>query len=409
MLDPLLTIAGALALVVAALSARIQRAPVSGPLLALLTGVLFGPEVLGVLDLPTIVERHALMHEVSRLLLAVSVMAVALRYPVRAARARARPVALLLVVGMTGMALMTSAVSAAALGIGLGAAVLLGTALCATDPVLATSAVTGEPAERAVTVRTRQLLSLESGANDGLALPLVLAAVVVAGTLSGREALLESVWGVLGAVVFGLAAGAAGGRLLRWAETHRTVESGPLLIYTLLLALFVLGPSGLLRLDGILAVFVSGLAFNATSSAGERAAEYRVDEAVNRLLVLPLFTVLGAMLPWREWAELGWWRALLLVVGVLLLRRLPLLLLLRRPLGLTWRDAVFLGWFGPMGVSAVFYLTMEAGLLDADPRVLAAGTLVVAASTVVHGISTAPGVAVYRRAAARAQRGGRPS
>jgi sodium/hydrogen antiporter len=409
MLDPLLTIAGALALVVAALSARIQRAPVSGPLLALLTGVLFGPEVLGVLDLPTIVERHALMHEVSRLLLAVSVMAVALRYPVRAARARARPVALLLVVGMTGMALMTSAVSAAALGIGLGAALLLGTALCATDPVLATSAVTGEPAERAVTVRTRQLLSLESGANDGLALPLVLAAVVVAGTLSGREALLESVWGVLGAVVFGLAAGAAGGRLLRWAETHRTVESGPLLIYTLLLALFVLGPSGLLRLDGILAVFVSGLAFNATSSAGERGAEYRVDEAVNRLLVLPLFTVLGAMLPWREWAELGWWRALLLVAGVLLLRRLPLLLLLRRPLGLTWRDAVFLGWFGPMGVSAVFYLTMEAGLLDADPRVLAAGTLVVAASTVVHGISTAPGVAVYRRAAARAQRGGRPS
>ncbi|MBB1251784.1 cation:proton antiporter [Streptomyces sp. OF3] len=399
MLDVLLTVAGALALLVAALSARIQRAPLSGPLLALLTGVLFGPEVLAVIDLPTIVERHDVMHEVSRLLLAVSVMAVALRYPVRDIRPLTRPLTLLLVAGMIGMALLTSAVAAAVLGLGLAAAFLLGTALCATDPVLATSAVTGDPAERTIPLRTRQLLSLESGANDGLALPLVLAAVALAGPLSGPAALLESVLGILGAIVFGAAVGAAGGWLLRRAEAHREVESGPLLIYTLLLALFVLGPSGLLHLDGILAVFVSGLAFNATSSAGERATEYRIDEAVNRILVLPLFTALGAMLPWHEWAELGWWRALLLVVAVLLLRRLPLLLAFRRPLGLTWRDAVFLGWFGPMGVSALFYLTLEAARLEADALVLGAGTLLVVASTIAHGVTNAPAVAAYRRAA----------
>ncbi|MBB1245975.1 cation:proton antiporter [Streptomyces durbertensis] len=402
MLDVLLTVAGALALLVAAFSARIQRVPMSGPLLALLAGVLFGPEVLAVIDLPTIVERHDVMHEISRLLLAVSVMAVALRYPVRDIRPLVRPLTLLLVAGMIGMALITSALAAAILGIGLAAALLLGTALCATDPVLATSAVTGDPAERTIALRTRQLLSVESGANDGLALPLVLTAVALAGPLSGPAALVESLGGILGAVVFGAAVGAAGGWLLRRAEAHREVESGPLLIYTLLLALFVLGPSGLLHLDGILAVFVSGLAFNATSSAGERAAEYRIDEAVNNLLVLPLFTALGAMLPWREWAGLGWWRALLLVVAVLLLRRIPLLLALRRPLDLTWRDAVFLGWFGPMGVSALFYLTLEAARLEADTVVLAAGTLVVAASTIAHGITNTPALTAYRKAADRA-------
>ncbi|MGK5500013.1 cation:proton antiporter domain-containing protein [Streptomyces sp. URMC 125] len=401
MLDVLLTVVGVLALVVAALSRWIQRAPLSAPLLALLTGVLFGPEALGVIDLPTVVEGHKELHEVSRLLLAVSVMAVALRYPFRAVRARAKPVAALLVAAMAGMALVTTAVSAAALGVGLGAAALLGAALCPTDPVLASSVVTGEPAEKGIAARTRQLLSLESGANDGLALPLVLAAVAIVGPLSGGEALVESLWQVLGAVVPGAAAGWSGGRVLRGAERHRTMQSGPLLVYTLLLALLVLGVSGLLRVDGVLAVFVAGLAFNATSPVDERADENKIDEAVNRFVVLPLFVVFGAMVPWREWGELGWWRGALLVLGALLLRRLPILLALKRPLRLTWRDAAFLGWFGPIGVSALFYLTMEAHRLGADPRVLAAGTLIIAASTLAHGVTTAPGLALYRRASER--------
>jgi NhaP-type Na+/H+ or K+/H+ antiporter len=407
MLDELLTVAAALALVIAALSVRVQRAPLSGPLLAMLTGVVFGPEVLGVLDLPTVVEGHAELHDASRLLLAVSVMAIALRYPFRDVRSRVKPVTVLLVVALLGMALVTTALSAAVLGVGLGAAALLGAALCPTDPVLASSVVTGEPAEKGVAARTRQLLSLESGANDGLALPLVLAAVAIAGTLSGGDALLESLWQVLGAVVFGVAAGALGGKALRTAEKHRTVQSGPLLVYTLLLALFVLGAAGLMRLDGVLAVFVSGLAFNATSSVSERADEDKNDEAVNRFLVLPLFVVFGAMIPWREWGELGWWRGVLLVLGVLLLRRLPVLLALKRPLSLDWRDAVFMGWFGPIGVSALFYLTMEAHRLGADPAVLAAGTLVVAASTLAHGVTTAPGLALYARAGERDRKAAR--
>ncbi|WP_210952647.1 cation:proton antiporter [Streptomyces sp. RT42] len=399
MLNVLLTVVGALGLVVAALSGPLRRVPLSAPLLALLTGMVLGPEVLGAVDLPTVVEGHKELHEVSRLLLAVSVMAVALRYPFREVRARARPLLVLLIVAMAGMALLTTVVSAAVLGLGLGTAALLGAALCPTDPVLASSVVTGGPAEKGITARTRQLLSLESGANDGLALPLVLAAVAIAGPLTGTRALTESLWQVLGALALGVAAGWLGGKVLRVAERSESISPGPLLVYTLLLALFVLGASGLLRFDGVLAVFVSGLAFNAVSSVDERASENKIDEAVNRFLVLPLFVLLGAMIPWREWGELGWWRGILLVLGVLLARRLPVLLALKRPLSLSWRDAVFLGWFGPIGVSALFYLTMEAHRLGADPGILGAGTLVIVASTAVHGVTTAPGLVLYRRTA----------
>ncbi|KFG72930.1 sodium:proton exchanger [Streptomyces mutabilis] len=399
MLNVLLTVVGALGLVVAALSGPLRRVPLSAPLLALLTGMVLGPEVLGAVDLPTVVEGHKELHEVSRLLLAVSVMSVALRYPFREVRARARPLLVLLIVAMAGMALLTTVVSAAVLGLGLGTAALLGAALCPTDPVLASSVVTGEPAEKGIAARTRQLLSLESGANDGLALPLVLAAAAIAGPLTGTRALTESLWQVLGALVLGVAAGWLGGKVLRVAERSGSISSGPLLVYTLLLALFVLGASGLLRFDGVLAVFISGLTFNAVSSVDERASENKIDEAVNRFLVLPLFVLLGAMIPWREWGELGWWRGILLVLGVLLVRRLPVLIALKGPLSLSWRDAVFLGWFGPIGVSALFYLTMEAHRLGVDPGVLAAGTLVIVASTAVHGVTTAPGLVLYRRAA----------
>ncbi|WP_042167086.1 cation:proton antiporter [Streptomyces sp. NBRC 110035] len=405
MLNVLLAVVGALALVVATLSGPLRRAPLSAPLLALLTGVVFGPEVLGAVDLPTVVEGNEELHEASRLLLAVSVMSVALRYPFRDVRARGRPLLVLLIVAMAGMALLTTVVSAVVLGLGLGAAALLGAALCPTDPVLASGVVTGEPAEKGIAARTRQLLSLESGANDGLALPLVLAAVAIAGPLTGTRAFTESLWQVLGAVGLGAAAGWLGGKVLRTAESGGSISSGPLLVYTLLLALFVLGVSGLLRIDGVLAVFISGLAFNAVTSMDERASENMIDEAINRFLVLPLFVLLGAAIPWREWGDLGWWRSILLVLGVLLMRRLPILLALKRPLSLPWRDAVFLGWFGPIGVSALFYLTMEARRLDIDPRVLAAGTLVVAASTAVHGITAAPGLTLYRRAVARSAGG----
>ncbi|WP_149552203.1 cation:proton antiporter [Streptomyces marokkonensis] len=401
MLNVLLTTFGALALVVAALSKRIERAPLTAPLLALLTGVAVGPAGAGVLDLPTVAEGHKELHEACRLLLAVSVMAVALRYRFSVVRARVKPVALLLTVAIAGMALVTTVVSAAVLGAGLGAAALLGAALCPTDPVLASSVVTGGAAEKTVAERTRQLLSLESGANDGLALPLVLAAIAIAGPLSGGEAVLESLWQVAGATLLGAAIGRLGGRVLRGAEQHRTMQSGPLLLYTLMLALLVLGMSGLLRVDGVLAVFVAGLVFNATSSIDERTTENKIDEAINRFAVLPLFVVFGAMIPWREWGDLGWWRGLLLVLGTLLLRRLPVVLALMRPLSLRWRDALFLGWFGPIGVSALFYLTMEAHRLSPDPQVLAAGTLIVAASTVVHGVTTAPALKAYRTASRR--------
>lgn len=392
----LLAATGALGVLVAALSGRIRQLPLSEPLLGLAAGVLLGPAVTGLLDLPPLTEWTAELHDATRILLAVSVMAVALRYPFAVVRERAGPVLLLLAVAMPVMAAASAGAGAAALGLAPAAALLLGAAVSPTDPVLASSVVTGGPAERDVAARTRQLLSLESGANDGLALPLVLVALAVAGAAGAGETVWESLWQVGAAVVVGVVAGWLGGRALRAGEEHGATEPTPELFLTVLLALGVLGAAVLARADGVLAVFVSGLAFNLVGTGTERRRSMAVDDGINRFLVLPLFLAFGAALPWSQWAELGW-RGVLLVVAVLLLRRLPVLLLLRSPLRLRWPDALFLGWFGPVGVSALFYLTLEAERLPAGSAVVAAGALVVAGSTVAHGLTVTAGRRLYRR------------
>lgn len=399
--DILLTAVGILGVVVAALSAKMRRLPISEPLLGLVAGVLIGPQMLDVLRMPPITSEHSLLHETSRVLLAVSVMAVALRYPIGDVRRMWRPVAVLLLVAMPVMAVVTAALGWLLLSIPIAMAALLGAAVCPTDPVLASSVVTGEDAERDIPARDRQLLSLESGANDGLALPLVVAAIALAGGMSAGAAVRESLWQVFGAVVVGAVIGWAGGKALKWGDDYGATDAAPALFFTVVLALGILGVAGLLHTDGILAVFVGGLVFNVVGTGAEREAEVPIDEAINRFAVLPLFVLVGATLPWRAWFDLGW-PAGVLALSVLVLRRIPILLVLRRPLRLQPRDALYLGWFGPVGVSALFYLTMEADRTHLDERVLAAGSLVLVVSTIAFGLSGVAGRTLYVKAARRA-------
>jgi len=392
---------GLLGVMVATMSAKMRSLPISEPLLGLTAGIVLGPQVTGVLTIPTLAVEQSVLHEASRILLAISVMAVALRYPFGDIRRHGRALLILLLIVLPVMALVSAGLGWAILGMPVAAAALFGAAISPTDPVLASSVVTGKAAERELPARDRQLLSVESGSNDGLALPLVLVALAVAGPLGAGDAFVESVWQVAGGVALGAGIGWLGGRALRLGARHGAADGAPALFFTVVLALGILGTAGLLRVDGVLAVFVGGVAFNIVGTGSERAAEVPIDEAINRFAVLPLFVLFGAALPWRQWHELGW-QAAVLVLAVLALRRIPIVLLMKRPLRLRTPDALYLGWFGPVGVSALFYLTLEADRLGANETVLAAGSLVLACSTIAFGVTGVLGRTLYRRAAVQA-------
>lgn len=388
-------LAGVLALGIALFSYRVRRLPFSGPMVALIGGVLAGPYVLDVVRVPEEV-RDLLLLEAARLMLAVSLIGVALRFPVRSLRPVVRPVVLLVAVVMPLAALVTGGLAVALLGLPVALALLLGACLCPTDPVLASDVVSGAPAEEDLPQNLRAVLTEESGSNDGLALPLVLLALVPVLDETAGGAALTTAYKAAVALVVGAVLGAAAAAVLRGVERRHDVEQPSELVLTLILAVAVLGASEALHANGVLGVFVAGLAYNVVISEEKREEQEMLDEVANRYLVIPFFVLVGVVLPWAAWADLGA-GALLFAVAVLLLRRPPLVIGLSRLLGLKLRDAVFAGWFGPIGVSAVFYLALSADEGATDPRLFAAGTLVVAASTLAHGFTGLPGRRLYAR------------
>lgn len=242
-------------------------------------------------------------------------------------------------------------------------------------------------------------MSLESGANDGLALPLVVLGIAAVKSESLGGALLDSTAMVLGGAAIGLVVGVTAAWTLRVGMRRRDAEASMSLLYSVVVALGVLAVSRLVGVNGILGAFVAGLLYDRMIPESARKAEGDLDEGLENIIVLPLFVVLGAWLPWTEWGRLGW-LGVAFAVLVLLLRRPPVVLALSRflPLRLGWPGAVWLGWFGPVGVATVFYLSHSEHEGVTDPTLWAAGSLVVALSTVVFGISGAPGTRAYARA-----------
>lgn len=394
-LNVTLAIAGAVVLVLGLLAGYIKnRLWVSEPVICILFGAAIGPALLHLVDLSEFdIDRWFLFKEVARLTLGMAVMGAALRLPADFAWQSWRDIAISLGAGLPLMWLSSSILAVLILGWQWLPALLIGAVIAPTDPVLAGSVATGKTAEESVPERLRNLLTAESGANDGLGMLFVMFPILLL-TRSIDEALenwLTAIllWEIGAAVVIGLAAGWLSGRLLVWAynqpfsESHSTVTIGLALTITVLAAVQLIGS------DGILAVFAAGLMLNRYVSARETRHEH-AQEAIGRFFNLPVFILLGVALPWPAWAAIGW-PGLAFAAAILALRRLPWWLLLGHSIGSirNWREALFMGWFGPIGVASIYYAILgeeETSLHSLWP----VATLVITASALAHGVSATP-------------------
>lgn len=377
----------------------------SEPMAAVGLGIAIGPLGIGALELSTFADPLLVVEQFARLTVGLAVMSAALRLPRRYVREHLPALAAILVPGMIGMWLVSSALTAAFLAVSLPVALLIGAIVTPTDPVLAGTIVTGGTAERFIPEPIRDVLTAESGANDGLAYPLVFAPILVMEHAPGRAA-REWVLGALLhevglAIVVGACVGAAAGRLERESREHAFLEETSLLSVTVALTFAVLGGVKLLGSEGILAAFVAGLLFNRFADAGDEADEQRVQETVLRLFTFPVFVLFGVVLPVGEWAALGP-AGVGLAASVLLFRRLPMIAVFDRWVPSLERPgaARFAGWFGPVGVAALYYTTV-AHRLTGNRTVLAAATLVITASVVVHGFTATPFTRRYGRSLGR--------
>lgn len=390
-------------LVVLGLTARVVKQFTLSPfLLAIVVGVVFGPAVLGVVSpVSGAVDRTTLLEQTCRVALALSVTSIGFRTQRGDVRANGRRVLSLLSVGMVGMWLVSSAGAWLLLDLPLALALLLGAVLTPTDPAVASTLVQGALAERLLPQRLRMTLQMESGINDGLALPFVLLAGLLV-TRSSEGVVDDWALQVLREVgvplVLGPALGLAVGKLAKVARAREAVEETFLPMLTPATSLLTVAVGGLVGSSGILAAFLAGVALSWTIEDGDLRRPVSIaQENFTRVATTIVFLLFGAVLPWGQWHALGT-AGVGFAVWVLLLRRPVAGLLALAPTATGPRSVAFLSWYGPLGVGSIYYAVyVDRYQLPDHDRFFAAASLAVVVSVVVHTLTSTAGLHAYAR------------
>jgi NhaP-type Na+/H+ or K+/H+ antiporter len=395
-LEIVLLVLGGLLMVGALISGLVRRSFLSLASLFVLTGFVLGEGGLEVLDFAA---RSEFVHDLAVVALIVILFRDGLEVEAEMLQREWHLPFRKLALGMP----ITGAIVALAahwiVGLDWLESALLGALLSPTDPVLSSSVVTNPRVPRLV----RHSLNLESGLNDGLALPAVLAFTAALADEKGF------VWWrfVLQDVTLGFAFGI----VLAWVAAklmprgRRLTDSIPAhaqSLYALGVAFAIYGitvglpPEG----NGFIAVFVGAITLGILRPDLRVNFENRADDIVE-IVKLGIFVVFGALLTADGLFGDGW--AALAFAGVVLLLARPVAIWIS--LAATSVDTAtkgFMAWFGPKGVATMtFSLFVLAEGAPGAQQIFNLAALCVFASVLAHGLSDTPGSEWLARREAR--------
>jgi NhaP-type Na+/H+ or K+/H+ antiporter len=267
---------------------------------------------------------------------------------------------------------------------------LIGALLSPTDPVLSSSVVTNPRVPRLI----RHSLNLESGLNDGLALPAVLAfsAALAAGQshfVWWRFVLEDVTIGFATGVVVGL----VGATLMRREESleRASIPDHWKALYALgvgfaAYGIAVLPPRG----NGLIAVYVAAITLG-IRRPDLRSYFERHSEDLVEIVKLGIFVVFGSLLTIHGLFGDGWAAVGIVVVTFLVARPVAVFAALIGTKTDT-AERAFMAWFGPKGVATMtFSLLILSQQIDAGVRIFNIAALAVFTSIIVHGLSDTPG------------------
>ncbi|PGH13772.1 hypothetical protein AJ79_03471 [Helicocarpus griseus UAMH5409] len=359
----------------------------SEALISLLAGILFSPPLLNLLrpltytnGSPEVLETTTLAF--SRLVLGIQLVLAGVQLPSRYLFKEWKSLSLLLGPGMLAMWLCSSAIIYALVPASTNMPFLHALAIAAcitpTDPVLSNSIVKGKFADQHVPRALQRVIIAESGANDGLGYPFLFGAVYFIrfiGAGAGGEGLegdgigrAVALWfgetlgyTILLSVLYGAVVGWVAKELLHWAEERKYIDRESFLVFAIALALFIVGTCGMMGSDDVLACFIAGNVFTIDDWFRLETIDDSLQPTIDMLLNLSIFMWFGAVCPWHKFVDNGIIplpRLIGLGLLILLFRRIPIIFAMHRYI---WqieevRQAAFVGFFGPIGVSAIFYL-----------------------------------------------------
>lgn len=256
-------------------------------------------------------------------------------------------------------------------------AMVISACLTPTDPVLAASILSNSQFSNRVPKRIKDMLSAESGCNDGVSFPFLYLGVYLLIENTYAEAfkewaLITLLWQCLLGTFIGLITGTSFNRVLRLCEKKGYMDEPGFITFYLLLAILSVGVGSTLGSDDFLVAFGAGYGFARDGWFAHKTKAANLGSIIDRVLNSAMFIYVGTFIPFHSWQP-GYLtpfvtpgRLFGFLALVLLFRRLPVILALYRwiPDILTLREALFCGHFGPMGLGALFLAIEARALLE---------------------------------------------
>jgi NhaP-type Na+/H+ or K+/H+ antiporter len=384
-------------------------------------GIILGPHALGIFDPRSWTQvTDTLTREIMRIVLATGLFAIGVELPKRYMADHAKSLLIMVVPTMAfGWLVSAAFIHVLFPKLDFVSSLVISACLTPTDPIISAAVIGGRFAVKHVPLPIRQLLIAESASNDGLAYPFLSIAVYLT-TEASRETALEKwlviswLYQVILGTVIGAIIGYSFSRLLRFAHQRGFLDRESYVAQYIALALFTVGATNSLGNDDLLAAFAAGSAISWDGHFNLQTENDAFSSILDLVLNCACFIYIGAWLPFDQFniSEVGIspWRLLSLMLVILALRRIPSLLILYKwmPEVSNWREALFCGHFGPIGVGAVFISVLAQSRLEAPHNppssqqdVLAIAlqpivSFVVLGSIVTHGLSI-PFFSVGRR------------
>jgi NhaP-type Na+/H+ or K+/H+ antiporter len=276
------------------------------------------------------------------------------------------------------------------------AVALVASILAPTDAALGQAVVSNKE----VPIQERRTLLVESGLNEGLALPVILFFACTLATMEGEHQgnfLIFTAQQLILGPAIGVLFGWLGGKALLWAQARKFSESEYEGIAAIAVAIAAYVAASMVDGNGFIAAFCAGLAFGSTVKERVKHVAKFV-ESEGQILVWAAFLLIGIVLLPDALHHLNLPILAFICLSLFVIRPLAIWISLigtdAQPL-----TRLFFGWFGPRGLATALFALLIVGYINRaySELVLVIAINAVWISAVLHGVSAAPGAAWYAK------------
>lgn len=330
----------------------------------------------------------------ARVVLALQVMTTSLQLPSGYICKRATSLLMLLFMVSLVSCTITFVIVASLSSFDIPASWAIAAACTTTDPILSSSIMRGRFVHENISERIRLLLAAESGMSDGVGLMLlhVMSDLVMKSPRKGvRDFLGKTVFlRTVCPVLIGYSTGRFLLLMLKMAHSKRLAGHSSMMAFGIVLAMASMCISIFLKESEFTFVFFVGTAFGTAEWFVLEARGGHLHTTVENIFNLSFFVFLGSRV---DWLRLSMQNTLISLL-ILFFRRPPVVLVFYRliPEIRTRREALAVGWFGPIGVNAIYYSLLADSVIGSNTIFFV--QFLVVASVFIHGL-TVPTYRLY--------------